>query len=59
MSTSSIFAQLPTPKELRAIERRAQRDRALYLAALCKRAVGAIIRPFRGWSTRDGRAALR
>ncbi|HYD29812.1 MAG TPA: hypothetical protein VEB64_03010 [Azospirillaceae bacterium] len=43
MNTVSIAAQLPSEKERRAIERRAERDRALYLAALCRKAVGVFV----------------
>ena len=48
MTTKSIFSQMPSEKERRAIERRAERDRMLYLAALCRRAMGAIVGSFRG-----------
>lgn len=43
-----IFSQMPSERECRAIRRQAERDRVLYLAALARRAVGALVGPFRG-----------
>ena len=43
-----IFSQIPSEKECRAIQRQAERDRALYLAGLARRAMGALVGPFRG-----------
>lgn len=47
MTSKSIVSQMPSPRECRAIQRRAERDRALYLGALARKAVGVLVAPFR------------
>ena len=48
MTSTPIFSQLPSDRERRAIQRQAERDRMLYLAALARKAMGALVGPFRG-----------
>lgn len=59
MNDNLSFSSLPSAYDQRAIRRQAERDRALYLASLCKRAAAAVARWFGGEKTHTAAQAGR